>query len=96
MWWAMLVSLAAHAAQHTVAIEGMKFVPEVIEVETGDTITWINKDIVPHTATALSGAYNSKLIAPGNSWNFKVKRKGELPYKCDFHPMMKGILRVKE
>ena len=30
----------------------MAFHPEVLEVQRGDTVVWINRDIVPHTATA--------------------------------------------
>ena len=38
---------------HTVKIEGMAFVPATLEVSVGDTVEWINEDLVPHTATAI-------------------------------------------
>ena len=47
---------------HTVTIEGMRFQPEMLTVERGDTIVWVNKDIVPHTATSTSGGFDSKDI----------------------------------
>ena len=31
---------------HTVTIEGMKFHPEALTVALGDTVVWINKDLV--------------------------------------------------
>ena len=40
---------------HTVTIEGMRFQPEMLTVERGDTIVWVNKDLVPHTATSKAG-----------------------------------------
>jgi plastocyanin len=32
----------------------MRVQPEMLTVERGDTIVWVNKDIVPHTATSTS------------------------------------------
>jgi plastocyanin len=78
-----------------VAIEGMKFVPERLEVAVGDSVTWTNKDLVPHTVTAPGAHLDSGPIAPGASWNFVVRRRGELPYLCRFHPTMKAVVVAK-
>ena len=78
---------------HLVAIEGMKFVPERLEVAAGDTVTWVNKDLVPHTVTA--PGVDSGAIAPGASWKFVARRAGEMQYVCRFHPTMKAVLVVK-
>ena len=88
---------AAFAAgkDHTVRIEGMKFVPEKLEVAAGDTITWTNADIVPHTVTAQAAKIESGSIDGGKSWKLVAKRKGEMPYVCRFHPMMRGTISVK-
>ena len=37
--------------RHVVEIRGMAFHPEALEVRRGDTVVWINRDMVPHTAT---------------------------------------------
>ena len=81
---------------HTVTIDGARFSPAELTVHPGDTVVWVNKDILAHTATAKAGTFDSKVIQPGASWRYKVtaKTKGELPYTCSFHPM-NGILRVK-
>lgn len=76
-------------------IEGMKFVPERLEVAAGDTITWTNRDIVPHTVTAAAAGIESGTIAPGAIWKTSVPRRGELPYLCRFHPTMKAVVVVK-
>lgn len=55
---------------------------------------WINKDIVPHTATA-TGKFDSKTIESTRSWSYRPRRKGETAYICTLHPTMKGTLRVK-
>jgi plastocyanin len=80
---------------HTVRIEGMKFVPERLEVAAGDTVVWTNKDLVPHTVTASGAKVESGELAPNKSWRFVAKRKGEMAYICRLHPVMKGLLVVK-
>jgi plastocyanin len=80
---------------HTVTIEGMRFVPEVLTVAAGDTIVWVNKDLVPHTATSKAGSFDSKNIQPDNSWRYTVRKTGDFTYICTFHPTMKAMLRVK-
>jgi len=80
---------------HTVTIEGMRFQPEMLTVERGDTIVWVNKDIVPHTATSTSGGFDSKDIQVDESWKFTIRKMGDFAYICTFHPTMKAMLRVE-
>ena len=80
---------------HTVRIEGMKFVPERLEVAQGDTVRWTNADFVPHTVTAAKAGVESGDLAQGKSWKFVARKKGEMPYICRLHPVMKGVLVVK-
>ena len=80
---------------HTVTIEGMRFVPEVLTVATGDTIVWVNKDLVPHTATSTAGTFDSKSIQADRSWKFTTRKTGDFAYICTLHPTMKAMLRVK-
>jgi plastocyanin len=43
---------------HTVTIEEMRFHPERLTVARGDTIVWVNRDLVPHTATSAAGRFD--------------------------------------
>ena len=79
---------------HTVTIDASRFEPEISTVSAGDTVGWINKDIIPHTASSQAGGFDSRTIAPGKSWKYIAMRAGELPYVCTFHPTMKATLRV--
>ena len=63
-------------------------------MNAGDTIVWVNKDLLAHTATAKGGAFDSKVIQPGASWRFVAKTVGAFPYICSFHPM-NGTLTVR-
>jgi plastocyanin len=79
---------------HTVTIDGARFSPADLTVRVGDTIVWVNKDILAHTATSRNGAFDSKVIQPGRQWKYVVKRKGDFAYTCSFHPM-EAILKVQ-
>ncbi len=92
---ALVLPLPLFAANHTVSIEGMKYVPERLEVQAGDTVTWVNKDLVPHTVTASAAKIDSGSIAPNASWKLKARKRGEIGYVCRFHPGMRGALVVK-
>jgi plastocyanin len=80
---------------HTVTIEGMKFTPESLTVKAGDTVVWVNKDIVPHTATGVQKEFDSKEIKAEGTWKLVAKKKGNVAYVCNFHPTMKAMLTVE-
>jgi plastocyanin len=95
---ALLVGAAAADAAgktHAVRIEGMKFVPERVEVAAGDTIVWTNKDIVPHTVTAAEAKVESGDLETGKGFKFVARKKGEMSYICRLHPVMHGVVVVK-
>ena len=80
---------------HTVTMENMRFKPSNLTVTRGDTIVWVNKDLVPHTATSKAGGFDSQGIEAEKSWRFTVRKKGDFSYICTFHPTMTAMLRVK-
>lgn len=79
---------------HTVTVEAMRFSPERLTVKPGDIVVWINKDLVPHTATA-KGGFDSGNVDPGRQWRWTVKGDGRIDYVCTYHPGMKGSLAVR-
>lgn len=84
---------AAGPAVHRIVIDKMKFgaVPEGIRA--GDVILWVNRDIFRHTATARDGSFSIDL-PPSKSGRTVVKRAGDIPFYCIYHPGMKGRLAV--
>lgn len=87
-------SSAREPQVHRVAIQGMKFVPAELTASPGDTIVWVNEDIVPHTATA-AGVFDSGVIASHAEWRLVVKESGVVGYGCTMHPTMKATLSVR-
>ncbi|MEO8432050.1 MAG: cupredoxin family copper-binding protein [Acidobacteriota bacterium] len=79
---------------HTVTMEGMRFHPDELTVAPGDTIVWVNEDLVPHTATSQAAGFDSRQIEAGKSWSFKASKKGDFPYVCTLHRKMKATLHV--
>lgn len=80
---------------HVVTIADMKFVPESLNVVRGDTVVWINKDVVPHTATSTGGTFDSNKIDPKASWRHTIRSAGRFTYTCAYHPTMTGLVRAR-
>jgi plastocyanin len=80
---------------HTVTIDASTFKPSTLTIRAGDAVVWVNKDIIPHTATSEAGPFDSGTLDAGKSWRLTASRTGEFPYVCAFHPTMKGTLKVE-
>jgi plastocyanin len=78
-----------------VRIEGMKFVPERVVVAVGDTITWTNRDFVPHSVTAAGAGIESGDLAEGKTFTLVARQRGEIAYLCRLHPLMRAVVIVK-
>ncbi|WEX74427.1 cupredoxin family copper-binding protein [Sinorhizobium numidicum] len=76
-----------------VTIERMTFSPATVEAKIGDTIEWINKEGLVHTAT-VKGVWEV-LISAHKSGSFVVQSPGSMDYFCRYHPNMKGHLTVR-
>lgn len=76
--------------RHLVEIRDFVFAPAKLRVAPGDIIHWLNLDIVPHTATADDGSWDSGEIAPGGDWRLTVGETTPGPYLCRYHPIMTG------
>ncbi len=77
---------------HRVEIRDLAFVPAVIRVEPGDTVYWVNEDLVPHTVTAADSAWDSGELPPGGEFAWIADRFGPILYTCLYHPSMIGRL----
>ena len=74
----------------------MKFVPDKLEIQPGDTVVWTNKDDRDHTVTAKDGSFKSDNLSRGEKFEHKFKTAGTFAYVCSYHPRMKATIVVKE
>ncbi len=87
------LAVSARAETIQVIIDKLEFVPAKVNAKVGDTIEWVNKDALAHTATATGGDW-SVTIAPKQSGRIVLKKPGASDYFCKFHPNMKGRVVV--
>jgi len=84
---------AAKAGGTTVSIANRQFSPNPITVAVGDTVTWSNASDEDHNVRG--GPFNSPALHPGNTFSFTFDKKATVNYVCDFHPTMKGTIKVQ-
>ena len=56
-----------------------------LSIKAGTTITWVNSDAAPHTATSDIGLWDSGQINPGGTFSFTFRQTGTYPYHCNIH-----------
>ena len=78
-----------------VVIENFSFEPATLTVKVGTTVTWVNKDDEPHTATATDKRFNSKTLDNGDRFSQEFNAPGVYNYYCALHPKMTGKIIVK-
>jgi plastocyanin len=78
-----------------VAIGGCAFVDTVTYVEPGETVTWVNKDFVPHSVTGAALSWgNEKFLEQTDEVSYEFEDEGVYPYYCLLHPSMVGAVVV--
>lgn len=94
---AMLASLATAAdpTGATVTIDNFSFSPQTLEVSRGATITWVNKDDIPHVVASTTDKFKSRAIDTDGSFAFTFAEPGTYEYYCSVHPKMTGKIVVK-
>jgi plastocyanin len=71
------------------------FGPQKITVPVGTTVTWRNKDDIPHTAVSTDGVFKSKVMDTDDQFSFKFTKAGTYSYFCSVHPKMMGQVVVE-
>jgi plastocyanin len=81
-------------SEHIVEITSFRFKPSSLNVRAGDTVTWINQDIAPHTATAENESWDTGQIDKGQQKSVIINDDTPKAYFCRFHPAMKAKLII--
>lgn len=89
-------ALVVGGAAETVDIRDYVYEPGNLQVPVGATVTWVNYDSVPHTATAKDGGdWDTGTFRKNESESITFDEPGEYLYYCTLHPQMVARLVVE-
>src|SRR5689334_16285939 len=88
------MAIPAHAATIQIVMENLVISPAAASAKVGDTIEWVNKDVLAHTATARNGDFDVMMPAKQTVTSL-LKKAGTVDYYCRFHPNMKATLKIE-
>jgi plastocyanin len=85
------------AVPNQVAIDNFRFSPRELTVTAGTTVTWVNNDDVPHTATSTAKpkVFDSRTLDTDAKFSHVFTTPGTYDYFCAVHPNMTGRIIVK-
>ena len=86
---------ARRDAPGAVGIDNFTFNPQKLTVKAGTTVTWTNKDDIPHAIAAVSKQFKSKALDTGDAYSFTFTTPGAYEYFCSLHPHMTGTIVVE-
>jgi plastocyanin len=78
-----------------VKIDNFSFGPGTITVTAGATVTWTNRDDIPHTVVSTDGVFKSKVMDTDEKFSYTFTKPGSFPYFCSIHPKMTGKVMVQ-
>lgn len=84
---------ASGSSGSTVVLKDLKFSPDDITVETGDTVKWEWKENVLHNVTAKDGSFKSDNKSDG-TFTHTFDKAGTYEYECTLHTGMAGKVTV--
>jgi plastocyanin len=78
-----------------VKIDNFSFGPQSVTVPVGATVTWVNRDDIPHTVVSTDGVFKSKVRDTDEKFSYTFTKAGTYPYFCSVHPKMTGQVIVQ-
>ena len=78
-----------------VKIDNFSFGPQTLTVPVGATVTWTNRDDIPHTVVSTDGVFKSKVRDTDETFSYTFTKAGTYPYFCSIHPKMTGQVMVQ-
>ncbi len=84
----------ATPAAAEVNIDNFSFGPVELTVPARTTVTWTNRDDIPHTIVSTDNAFKSKVLDTDEKFSFTFNKAGTFSYFCSIHPKMTGKVTV--
>jgi plastocyanin len=105
---ALLLALAAACTLHParakgadaktpteVRVDNFTFNPDTITVPVNSTVTWVNKDDIPHVIASTDRVFKSKALDTEDKYSYMFAKAGTYEYYCSIHPKMVGKVVVQ-
>jgi plastocyanin len=92
----VLPGWAQNAPAGAISIDNFTFTPQTLTVKAGTTITWTNRDDIPHGIASTDSAFTkSKALDTDQNYSFTFITPGTYKYFCYVHPHMTGTIVVE-
>ena len=95
---AVIVKAPKPSSPEEIVIYEYKYVPSTLTVPVGTTVTWVNYDVAPHTATYRSftdEAFDTGNMTANALYRHKFRTAGTYGYICVYHQGMRGTVVVQ-
>lgn len=85
------------ASSGEVKIDNFSFGPATLTVAVGSTVTWTNRDDIPHTVVSTDDTktFKSRVLDTDEKFSFTFSKAGTYSYFCSMHPKMTGQVTVQ-
>ena len=77
-----------------VVVDNFSFSPAAATVPSGATVTWTNRDDVPHNIVSTENKFASPVLDTDQRFSHRFDVAGAYPYYCSIHPRMTGRIVV--
>jgi plastocyanin len=85
----------AKSSPTEVRVDNFTFGPDSVTVPVNSSVTWVNKDDIPHTVASKDGVFKSKALDTDDKYSYTFTKAGTYPYFCSLHPKMVGKIIVQ-
>src|SRR2546430_15380748 len=82
----------AEPASTEVKVDNFSFGPATLTVAVGTTVTWTNRDDIPHTIVSTDKVFKSKVLDTDEKFLFTFEKAGTYPYFCSIQPKKTGTV----
>jgi len=82
-------------ASMEVRVDNFTFGTDTLTVPPNSTVTWVNKDDVPHVIASNDGLFKSKALDTEDKYSYTFTKAGTYAYYCSVHPKMVGKIVVQ-
>jgi 3',5'-cyclic-AMP phosphodiesterase len=82
------------ADAHDVVMENFSFAPAMAYVPVDTTVTWTNRDDVPHNVVSTEHKFKSPVLDTNDQFSHRFRLPGTYKYFCSIHPKMTGQIVV--